>query len=206
PFGLKHHGYNADHQVYEASPGDGQVELVPVIHWEDDPYHYQYNSKEFQEELGLHWYDYGARNSCPERSRRDMPDFARWTTVDPLAGDYPGWCPYNYTLLNPVTSVDPEGRSVVLPLDRYKSDNKENITFYDKKGCDAVDYLMNENGDEIKITNADLLPQLQGKKDDFASGVSYKDAINYKHFRKANQDYDLGYAWNNLFKMDKSRQ
>ncbi len=58
-------------------------------------------SKELDEETGLYYY--GARYYDPKVSL--------WLSVDPLAGEYPGMSPYNYTAGNPVVLVDPDGRS-----------------------------------------------------------------------------------------------
>ncbi|WP_139420345.1 DUF6443 domain-containing protein [Chryseobacterium mulctrae] len=82
PFGLKHEGYNA----LAGNPS----------------YQYQYNGKELQEETG--WNDYGARMY--------MSDIARWGVMDPLAEMYRRHSPYNYAINNPVSFIDPDGRSV----------------------------------------------------------------------------------------------
>jgi len=42
-------------------------------------------------------------------ARYYMSALGRWTTVDPLADDYPAWSPYNYSMNNPVNLVDPDG-------------------------------------------------------------------------------------------------
>ena len=57
-------------------------------------------------ELGLGWYDYGARML--------NPTIGRWNGVDALAEDYLAWSPFNYTLGNPIRLIDSDGRSVSL--------------------------------------------------------------------------------------------
>ncbi len=65
---------------------------------------YRYNGKELNSDLGLDWYDYGAR----------MYDagIARWGAVDPLAEDslQIDKSPYAYAWNNPVNLNDPDGR------------------------------------------------------------------------------------------------
>lgn len=43
------------------------------------------------------------------------PKWSIWLSVDPLAREFPGWSPYNYTLQNPVRYVDPDGRAPIDP-------------------------------------------------------------------------------------------
>ncbi|MEZ4825951.1 MAG: RHS repeat-associated core domain-containing protein [Bacteroidia bacterium] len=84
PFGLRMSGEN----TLVASPGN----------------EYLYNGKELQTELGLGWYDYGARMYAP--------DEGRWKGVDALAEKYVGWSPYNYVINNPLVFIDPDGRNI----------------------------------------------------------------------------------------------
>jgi RHS repeat-associated protein len=83
PFGLKQTGYGA-----------------PSISSNNK---YRYNSKEYQDELGLNWYSYGYRHYDPA--------IARWTTTDPLAEQTPEWSPYAFCNNNPLFFTDPDGRS-----------------------------------------------------------------------------------------------
>ncbi|CAH0336531.1 hypothetical protein FVB9288_02237 [Flavobacterium sp. CECT 9288] len=62
PFGLKHSSYS-----------------VSVIVSTNDALKYRYNSKEYQDELGLNLYAYGYRHYDPA--------IGRWTTMDPLLND-----------------------------------------------------------------------------------------------------------------------
>jgi RHS repeat-associated protein len=63
---------------------------------------FQYNGKEKQEELGLHWNDYGARFYDPA--------LGRWHSVDPMTESQERWSPYHYVYANPVLRTDPDGR------------------------------------------------------------------------------------------------
>ena len=65
---------------------------------------YLYNGKELQDEMGLNWYDYGARMYDPS--------IGRWHVVDPL-GDHPKQIeisPYSSIWNNPIKYNDPDGR------------------------------------------------------------------------------------------------
>ncbi len=65
--------------------------------------------KELDEKTGLYYY--GARYYDPKISL--------WLSVDPLAGEYPGMSPYNYTAGNPVKYIDPDGRCPDCPDETY---------------------------------------------------------------------------------------
>ena len=86
PFGLKHSGYN-NSTVLISGNVEGQK--------------YRYNNKEYQEELSLNLYDYGARNYDPS--------IGRWMNIDPLAETSRRISPYSYALNNPIYFIDPDG-------------------------------------------------------------------------------------------------
>ncbi|WP_374175066.1 DUF6443 domain-containing protein [Flavobacterium tructae] len=62
---------------------------------------FKFNGKELQGELGLNFYDYGARNYDPA--------LGRWMNIDLLAEKSRRFNPYTYALNNPVFFIDPDG-------------------------------------------------------------------------------------------------
>jgi RHS repeat-associated protein len=86
---------------------------------------YQYNGKEFNDDFGLNWNDYGARWYDAS--------VGRWWSVDPLGEKFRRWSGYNYGVDNPVKFIDPNGMDIIIHYQEEKRDKKGNIK-YDKKG------------------------------------------------------------------------
>ncbi|WP_244906456.1 DUF6443 domain-containing protein [Jejuia pallidilutea] len=91
PFGLEHKGYNN------------------VVQGDEHPF--KYNGMEYNEELGLDWYDFGARNYDPY--------LGRWMSIDPLAEIMESESPFNYGYNNPIYYRDFDGRAPKGMLDPY---------------------------------------------------------------------------------------
>src|SRR5690554_2308451 len=104
PFGLKHQGYNHDHQVLEFDPIEGNVALITIPQNATDGYTYKFNGMELQTELGLEFYDFVMRNYDAA--------IGRWMNVDPLAETQANiiTSPYTYVWNNPLKFIDPDGR------------------------------------------------------------------------------------------------
>ncbi len=79
---------------------------------------YQYGDKELQTDFGLNWNDFGARFYDPA--------IGRWTTIDPLAGMYYRWSPYNYCMDNPLRYIDPTGMAATPGKETNESEESNN--------------------------------------------------------------------------------
>jgi RHS repeat-associated protein len=107
---------------------------------------YQYNGKEWNDDFGLGWNDYGARFYDPS--------IARWSAVDLLSEKYLRWSPYNYCADNPVKFIDPNGMNLYL-----KNGNTE--AFMD---LIATAYESMKNGSlTLNFTKGEKYTQVTGK-------------------------------------------
>ncbi len=91
---------------------------------------YRYNGKEWNEDFGLGWYDYGARWYDPA--------IGRWNAVDQSAENYFGWSSYHYAANNPIRVMDLDGRD-------WYIDEDGNINWFESSDQtytseDGVDY------------------------------------------------------------------
>lgn len=115
PFGLQHKGYNQQRSGFRSKALNNTIVLTPIDPFVGSTYTYGFGGKEYQDELDLNMYDFGARNY--------MPDLGRWSNVDPFSENYFDNSPYNYVANNPIFYIDPDGMQIKDPdkvAEKYK--------------------------------------------------------------------------------------
>ena len=91
------------------------------IEKENSPEHkFTYNGKEKQEEFGLNWLDYGARNYDAA--------VGRWNGIDVKAEKYYDITPYAYAGNMPTIAIDPNGEEIIITV-RDKDGNAHSLKY-----------------------------------------------------------------------------
>ena len=136
---------------------------------------YKFNGKELDEETGFYYY--GARYYNPK--------FSIWLSTDPLAEQFPGWNPYNYTMQNPINLVDPDGKEPIDPrTGKPISLNLNRAAVYD------VNHIKNTKYkpvvDKSLLNNSSpYVTRARDKPDGFYDGAVYnKHEGNLEHTSK----------------------
>ncbi len=163
PFGLKHKGYNN-------AVTSTNIALKR-----------KFGGKEFQDELGLDWYDITARNYDPA--------IGRWMNLDPLAEQMRRHSPYNYAFDNPIYFIDPDGMMPYGPGDppagtpdpvgyakkqatsflSWVGSGLESVSNSISNGADAVADFFYNNGESFNAPSG--RPSDSGR--DGSTGVAY---------------------------------
>jgi RHS repeat-associated protein len=95
-------------------PGNASTTLRRQYSLNSYDYRYGFNGKEGDDEVK------GDDNQVDFGARPYDPRSGRWLSVDPMAGKYPGWSPYNFVLGNPIQFIDPDGAFTMDPNDIEK--------------------------------------------------------------------------------------
>src|SRR5690554_1740396 len=180
PFGLRHeiHYPSSSIRDFRAAEGlnGGQIgDPVTLVNVTKTEYQYKYNGKEWQDELGLNFYDYGARNYDPA--------IGRFFNLDRLSEKYEAISPYGYVANNPVRFIDINGEWIYITTttgnkrNTYKYDNgdvySEQTDDDGNKTWEKVD--MSKSKDTDLQNSVDLLGKISASGD---TGQSMLDFFN----------------------------
>jgi RHS repeat-associated protein len=145
---------------------------------------YQYNGKEYNDDFGLNWNDYGARWYDGS--------LGRWMSVDPLAEKTANINTYSYVKSNPMLLLDRDGMLWVNPYKSQGADYKDQADAVDAilnalktQDTELYDFInnlkfTNENGDEqaltvrVYLSDADRNPSdLEAESAEAATPIGY---------------------------------
>lgn len=147
-------------------------EILLDEHRTNDPLQpYLFTGKELDMETGLYYF--GARYYDPELSI--------WMSVDPMAEKYPGWSPYNYTLLNPMKLVDPDGGE---PLENIFSGPE--TSGFGKRNLNGnsfhygIDYKV-PVGSPVRAAASGIIKNIKINKNDIKTGYGLYVIISHEN-------------------------
>jgi len=175
PFGLRHKGYNN----FVNPNGNSTAQKR------------KFGGMEYQDELGLEWYDITARNYDPA--------LGRWMNLDPLAEQMRRHSPYNYAFDNPVYFIDPDGMKPHGPGNPIL----KMLAKYAKKGIKYV--AKNSKGRFKPVSKQQAEKLLSNKQSVFVTGKG-KSKNAKKLFRSANPDKRMARHDGHLIKNKQKQQ
>jgi RHS repeat-associated protein len=139
-------------------PGNASATLRRQYSLNSYDYRYGFNGKEGDDEVK------GDDNQVDFGARPYDPRSGRWLSVDPMAGKYPGWSPYNFVLNTPLILIDPDGME---PDDWYKKDGK----YY-------FDPTLNKSNKDTWFAENNIRGEYIGES--FMEELGQYTAVNYK--------------------------
>jgi RHS repeat-associated protein len=150
-----------------------------------EPNKYQYNEKEWNDDFGLGWNDYGARMYDPA--------IGRWNAVDPLAEKYSSLSAYVYAINDPVLMKDFDGRDI----DPSKFKNPKVLRqFLETKEGFRFAARFAHKGDVIKVDGKTFNFTKEGDRSKdmllLRSDKLYSDGVTRVYANKTNDVTKLG--------------
>ncbi|MFN3756504.1 MAG: RHS repeat domain-containing protein [Flavobacterium sp.] len=164
--------------------GGEEIDFKKLQQVPNSGYQYKYNGKEWQDELGLNFYDFGFRNY--------EPSIGRWVNIDPLADRRYEVNPYNYVQNSPLFRFDPDGLTD-FTLDKKTGEVKQ----IGKKNDEPDRVLQTNSKGEVKKKGEGFLGFLVGKSERGKDKVAFKDVEkgilkDGQNFKEKGEAYEIG--------------
>jgi len=131
------------------------------------PNRFKYQSKEYQDDLGLNLYDIHWRQYDPWAPHT--------TTMDPHAENYYNFSPYSWALNNPVNYTDPDGKDVIFDITRNK---KGDITGVSLR---ATVYITGEGASSERAGELNSMAQRIYQQGSSKNGISISFNVSFKY-------------------------
>lgn len=128
---------------------------------------YKFESKEYQDDLGLNLYNFHWRQYDPWAPHT--------TTIDPHAENYFNFSPYSWALNNPVNYTDPDGKDVIFDISRNK---KGEITGVSLR---ATVYITGEGASSERASELNAAAGRIYKPGTSKNGVAISFNVSYKY-------------------------
>jgi RHS repeat-associated protein len=146
---------------------------------------YLYNSKQWNDDFGMGWYDYGARFYDPA--------IGRWHVIDPMADKYSSLSSYVYAINDPVLMKDFDGRDI----DPSKFKNQKVLRqFLETKEGFRFASRFAKKGDELKVDGKTFKFTKDGDRSKdmllLRTDKLYSDGVTRVYANKTNDVTKLG--------------
>ena len=186
PFGLKHSNYNTTVMKLRGSNIQVAVGTAGTVVMPKNLY--LFGGKEFQDELGLDWYDFGARMLDRQ--------LGIWRTPDPLAETSRRYSPYAYALDNPIYFIDPDGMQATYNWAEHDKGNKGVYTDGDKNVSFETALSQASGGNESQgnsnVANSEEPPvSFFGSQEKSNFLNTFKEKNKSKNYKKGDGVFDV---------------
>jgi RHS repeat-associated protein len=180
PFGLKHDSYNETKKAYNGTElisliSGGSIKRPILVQVPNSGYQYQYNGKEYQDELGL--------NMTAMDFRQYDNAIGRFVGMDRLSEMAVDITPYRFSLNNPVFFSDPTGLWEKKADGSWYTDDKKDIERYTN-----MLRIETENNGGVSGAQMDLFinEEFQGSGGRLSDGSALLDEVSLKSDKQGN--------------------
>jgi RHS repeat-associated protein len=152
-------------------------------------YRYGFNGKEVENEIHINAsLDFGARTYSSL--------LGRWLSIDPHSSQYPGLTPYCFVANNPIVAIDPDGKDIIILLDKNAAGNAGHQAVLIGNNRDGWTYISKDGAEEGKsgaIGKSRFVVMTFSSIEDFRNSVHNFDTKEYHSLVGGGENKDVTY-------------